>query len=181
MAGRSAFPIDGASMDLTALDVGLRWMHFIAGIVWIGHNYVNVVARPTFQPLSPAELGDEASERFMALLAREHGVFRYASIVTWLAGVLLLWRQGRLLEAAILQGFSAVIGVGLWIGTVMMLNVWLVMWPHQKKVLGFVPASVEERIRCARIAFLSSRVNTMLSLPLLFFMAASSHGISLFA
>jgi len=63
----------------------------------------------------------------------------------------------------------------------MLVNLWLVLWPHQKKVLGFVPATLEERVRCARITFLSSRTNTMLSIPLLFFMAAGSHGVALFA
>ena len=62
------------------------------------------------------------------------------------------------------------------IGTVMMLNVWFVLWPNQKKVLGLRPALVEERLRCSRITHLSSRTNTMLSIPLLFFMAAGSHG-----
>ena len=59
-------------------------------------------------------------------------------------------------------------------------NLWLVLWPHQKKVLGLVPASIEERLRCSRITHLSSRTNTMLSVPLLFFMAAGSHGGHLF-
>jgi len=63
----------------------------------------------------------------------------------------------------------------------MLLNLWLVLWPHQKKVLGFVPAPMEERVRCSRITFLSSRTNTILSIPLLFFMAASGHGLHLFA
>jgi uncharacterized membrane protein len=58
----------------------------------------------------------------------------------------------------------------------MVLNLWLVLWPHQKKVLGFKPAPVEERIRCARVTFLSSRTNTMLSIPLLVFMASGHHG-----
>jgi uncharacterized membrane protein len=62
----------------------------------------------------------------------------------------------------------------------MMLNVWFVLWPHQKKVLGFVPASVEERLRCSRITHLSARTNTMLSIPLLFFMGAAQHGGFLF-
>ena len=72
------------------------------------------------------------------------------------------------------------LGAGAWIGTVMMLNVWLVMWPHQKKVLGLVPAPLEERVRCSRITFLSARTNTMLSIPLLFLMAAGPHALFLF-
>ena len=60
-------------------------------------------------------------------------------------------------------------------------NLWLVLWPHQKKLLGFVPATLEERVRCSRITFLSSRSNTILSMPLLFLMAAGGHGLQLFS
>jgi uncharacterized membrane protein len=62
----------------------------------------------------------------------------------------------------------------------MVLNLWLVLWPHQKRVLGFVPAPAEERARAARVTFLSSRTNTILSIPLLFFMGAGTHGLALF-
>ena len=61
-----------------------------------------------------------------------------------------------------------------------LLNLWLVLWPHQKKLLGFVPATLEERVRCSRITFLSSRSNTILSFPLLFLMASGGHGLHLF-
>lgn len=163
------------------LDFMLHWIHFFGGIIWVGHNYASMVQRPSFQPLRPEDLGDEQSPVYMALLGREHGTFRYAAIVTWLTGVGMLWQRGILIDAMTLNSYLAVIGTGFWIGTIMLLNLWLVLWPHQKKVLGFVPASLEERVRCARITFLSSRVNTMLSIPLLFFMAASQHGAALFA
>ena len=162
-------------MDAT-LDLALRWAHFLAGIIWVGHNYSSVVQRPTWRPLTAADLIDDQSHRLQALLNREHGFFRWASVVTWCAGVLMLWQHGWLAGAAGLQGSLAPIGVGMYLGTLMMLNVWFVLWPHQKKVLGLVPASVEERVRCSRITHLSSRTNTMLSIPLLFFMAAGSHG-----
>ncbi|KON81248.1 urate hydroxylase PuuD [Azoarcus sp. PA01] len=162
-------------MDVT-LDLALRWAHFLAGIIWVGHNYSSVVQRPTWRPLTAADLIDDRSPRFQALLNREHGFFRWASVVTWCAGVLMLWQHGWLAGAVALQGSLAPIGVGMYIGTLMMLNVWFVLWPHQKKVLGLVPAGVEERVRCSRITHLSSRTNTMLSIPLLFFMAAGSHG-----
>ena len=162
-------------MDML-LDLTLRWAHFIAGIIWVGHNYSSVVQRPTWQPLRAEELSDDRSPRFQALLNREHGFFRWASVVTWSAGLLMLWRQGWLIDALALQGSLAPIGVGMYIGTLMMLNVWLVLWPHQKKVLGLAPASIDERLRCSRITHLSSRTNTMLSIPLLFFMATGSHG-----
>ena len=158
------------------LDLALRWTHFIAGIVWVGHNYSSVVQRPSWRPLTAADLADDTSPRFQALLNREHGFFRWASVVAWCAGVLMLWQRGWLAGALTLDGALAPIGLGTWIGTFMMLNVWFVLWPHQQKVLGLVPASVDERLRCSRITHLSSRTNTMLSIPLLFFMAASSHG-----
>lgn len=163
------------------IDFLLRWIHFFGGIIWIGHNYASVVQRPSFRPLEAKDLGDASSPVYMAILGREHGTFRYAAIVTWLAGVGMLWQRGMLVDAITLNGFAAVIGTGLWIGTFMLANLWLVLWPHQKRVLGFVPAPLEERVRCARITFLSSRTNTMLSIPLLFFMAAGSHGAALFA
>ncbi len=163
-------------MDATLFDLMLRWTHFIAGIIWVGHNYSSVIQRPNWQPYAASELNDNRSARFMALLNREHGVFRWASVVTWGAGMLMLWYRGWLPGAMTLDGALAPIGIGMYIGTIMMLNVWLVLWPHQKKVLGIVSAPIEERLRCSRITHLSSRTNTMLSIPLLFFMAASSYG-----
>jgi uncharacterized membrane protein len=166
-------------MELTLVDLTLRWLHFAAGVVWVGHNYASAAQRPRYRPLAPEDLVSGKSERFMAMLNREHGLFRYASIVTWLAGMILLWRRDWLWPAITLDGPLAGIGLGAWIGTVMMLNVWFVLWPNQKRVLGFVEASTEERIRRSRVTFLSARVNTMLSIPLLFFMASSHHGAAI--
>lgn len=163
-------------MDLALADLLLRWIHFIAAIIWLGHNYVNVILRPVFVPLALADGSATTSADMEGRVRREHAIFRYASIVTWLAGVLMLWRQDRLMSAFMLQGHDVLIGTGAWIGTIMMLNVWLVLWPNQKKVLGFVAAPPEVRSHAARNTFLSSRVNTMLSVPLLVMMAAGSHG-----
>ncbi|MBC7860144.1 MAG: urate hydroxylase PuuD [Burkholderiaceae bacterium] len=163
-------------MDGIAFDLLLRWTHFIAGIIWVGHNYSSVIQRPGWRPLAAGDLRDDRSPRFQALLNREHGFFRWASVVAWSAGMLMLWRHGWLPGALGLQGGLAPIGVGVYIGTLMMANLWLVLWPHQQKVLGLKPAGIEERLRCSRITHLSSRTNTMLSVPLLFFMAAGSHG-----
>ncbi len=158
------------------IDLLLRWTHFIAGIIWVGHNYSSVIQRPGWRPLAATDLNNEQSPRFQALLQREHGFFRWASVLAWSAGMLMLWRHGWLGGALGLQSGLAPIGIGTWIGTLMMANLWLVLWPHQQKVLGLKPATTEERLRCARVTHLSSRTNTMLSIPLLFFMAAGSHG-----
>lgn len=162
-------------MDATLplFELLLRWTHFAAGLIWVGHNYASVVQRPTWRPLVAADLNGEG---FTARLNREHGTFRYAAVVTWIAGMAMLAMRGWLPGALTLEGALAPIGIGMYIGTLMLANLWLVLWPNQKKVLGFVPASLEERLRCARITHLSSRTNTMLSIPLLFFMAAGSHG-----
>ena len=162
------------------IPVLLRMIHIMAAIIWIGHIYVNIVMRPRFEPLCPEEVSNETDGSLTKRIKREHATFRHASIVTWITGFLMLWHSGRLVDAAMLNGADAVIGMGGWIGTIMTLNVWLVLWPHQKKVLGFVPAPFAERARCARITFLTSRTNAMLSVPLFFFMVSSSFGLGLF-
>ncbi|MCE8017988.1 hypothetical protein HOP62_18075 [Halomonas sp. MCCC 1A17488] len=167
-------------MIASFLDLLLRWSHLLFALVWIGHNYANVVKQPTFMPLGGQRDEPSRSADLEARMQREHGTFRYASIVVWASGMAMLWQRGWLPDALLLQGPLAVIGMGAWIGTLMLLNLWLVLWPHQKKVLGFVPAPMEERVRCSRITFLSSRTNTILSIPLLFLMLASGHGLQLF-
>jgi len=87
----------------------------------------------------------------------------------------MAWRRSDLLDALTLTGPSTVLGLGIWIGFIMILNLWGVLWPHQKKVLGFVPASDAERIACTRITFVSSRVNTVLSIAAIVLMVAGAH------
>src|SRR5690606_32766942 len=94
--------------------------------------------------------------------------FRWSALVTWLAGAALL--GGNFNAAFTLEPPYAAIGIGAWLGTIMLFNVWVLIWPNQKKILGFVSATDEEKTRARRIAFLASRTNTMLSIPMLFFM-----------
>jgi uncharacterized membrane protein len=163
-------------MDLTHLDLAARLLHVAGVIIWVGHNWVNVVQTPVFRPVLPADPPAAVREVFVGASKREHGIFRHASLMVLATGIFMLWRRGDLFDALTLSGPSSVIGLGAWIGTAMVLNLWLIMWPHQKKVLGFVPATTEERLRCARITFLSSRVNTVLSLATLTLMIAGAHG-----
>ena len=95
--------------------------------------------------------------------------FRWAAIVTWLAGAALLGNQ--FVNAFTLSKGMAGIGVGAWLGTIMLFNVWGLIWPNQQKILGMKPATDEEKNKARRIAFLASRTNVMLSIPMLFFMA----------
>ena len=167
-------------MEFEAVDIVARWLHIMGIMVWIGHNYANVVQSPNYKPAGPTTPLAEVGERFEAALQREHGVFRYASLVVLATGFYMLWRLDIHWEVMTMQGGHAVLGIGVWTGILMVLNLWFVLWPHQKKVIGFTPAPHEERIRCSRITFLSSRTNTILSFPAIFFMAAGSHGAAVF-
>jgi len=167
-------------MALGSFDLLLRWVHLFAILIWVGHNYASVVQRPTYRPLQRDDLVIPDGDRLTAVMAREHGTFRYASLFALGSGLGMLAIRGWLEPALLLQGSLAPLGIGVYLGIIMVLNLWFVLWPHQKKLLGFVPASVDERLRCSRITHLSSRTNTMLSIPTLFFMAAGSHGAAFF-
>jgi uncharacterized membrane protein len=164
-------------MTSFTIELIYRWGHFLAGITWIGLlYYFNFVQAPFLKAVTPAT----KAEAFKHLVPRALLWFRYAALATWLFGVLILMNKGILGDAFLLRGPSAVIGMGAWLGTIMFLNVWGIIWPNQKKVLGLVSATPEQKTKAARLAFLASRTNTMLSIPMLFFMASSSHGASIF-
>jgi uncharacterized membrane protein len=153
-----------------------RWIHFLAGIMWIGllyyFNFVQVAA------LKDAAADGTAAGITKHVAPRALFFFRWAALLTWLAGVALL--GPRLIPAFTLQGHNAVIGMGAWLGTIMLLFVWGLIWPNQKKILGIVAATDGEKAKARRVAFLASRTNLMLSIPMLFFMASSTHGAGIF-
>lgn len=165
-------------MVLHAADLIARWLHVASVVMWMGHNWTNVVKQPRYRPVLPAGAPpDVAEEAFQRAAKREHAVFRYASLVVVSTGLFMLWARSLLADALLLRRHGAAIGIGVWLGIAMTCNLWLVLWPHQRKVLGFVPASFEERVRCTRVTFLSSRTNTILSVPTLYFMITGAHGI----
>ena len=145
----------------------VRWLHLMAGVMWIGllyyFNFVQVAALK-----AAAEDGTGAG--FTKHVApRALLFFRWAAVVTWVAGAALLGQH--FVPAFTLQQGFAGIGIGAWLGTIMLFNVWVLIWPNQKKILGMVQASDEEKGKARRVAALASRTNTMLSIPMLFFMA----------
>ncbi len=155
-----------------------RWLHIFAGIIWIGllyyFNFVQAVALPKAKADNTAA-GITKHVAPQALLW-----FRWAALATWIMGAYYLERAGiGIGNAFLFKGSAAAIGVGAWLGSIMLFNVWVLIWPNQKKVLGLVQADDAAKAKAARVAFLASRTNTMLSIPMLFFMVTGSaaHGL----
>ena len=156
-----------------------RWLHIMAGVTWIGLlYYFNFIQVP-----SMAKIKEDGSATAITKFIAPKALlwFRWAALVTWLTGAYYLERSGLGLgDAFLLKGGAAYIGIGAWLGTIMLFNVWVLIWPNRKKVLGMVEASDEAKLKAARIALLASRTNTMLSIPMMFFMAAGPHAGALF-
>ncbi|HEV3152846.1 MAG TPA: urate hydroxylase PuuD [Candidatus Baltobacteraceae bacterium] len=167
-------------MDWGTIGGGVtRWIHVFAGIMWIGllyfFNFVNVDA------MKAATAAGEGAPISKYVVPRALFFFRWGAVATWLFGAGLLSSftapngMNGFAAAFALQGAYAPIGIGAWLGTIMLFNVWVLIWPNQKKILGLVPATDDEKAKARRIAFLASRTNTMLSLPMLFFMVTGPH------
>ena len=124
------------------MELFFRWGHFLAGITWIGLLYYFNFVQVSYLKAVSAEAKAEA---FKHLVPNALAWFRYSALATWIFGALILGAQGRLGSAFLLQGEAAPIGMGAWLGTIMLLNVWGIIWPNQKRVLGLVPASAEEK------------------------------------
>ncbi len=154
-----------------------RWAHVVSGIMWIGLLwYFNFVQVPSMAEI-PAELKPAVS-KFIA--PRALWWFRWAAASTVLFGVILAG-AGRYIVDAFALGLTdrgadtSIIGFGIWFALIMAFNVWFIIWPNQKKALGIVTATDDEKKKAARMAFLASRTNLMLSLPMLFAMLGMRH------
>ena len=161
-------------MSMEFIQYGLgRWVHIMAGVMWIGllyyFNFVQVDAlkkAAADNPPTGAGITKHVAPRALFF-------FRWAAVVTVLMGAMML---GDKIGLALLFRERAYIpiGIGAWLGLIMLFNVWVLIWPNQKKILGFTPATDEEKAKARRVAFLASRTNTMLSIPMVFFMASSA-------
>ena len=168
-------------MGQTGSALGLMvWLHMIVGIMWIGLlYYFNFVQVPAVAAaLKDEDTGPAAINKHVAPKAL--WFFRWAALLTWLTGVSALAHLGGgmegVLNAFLLSNGMAVIGLGAWLGTIMLLNVWGLIWPNQKKILGMVPATAEEIAKAKVIALYASRTNTLLSIPMLLCMVGYGHG-----
>lgn len=143
-----------------------RWAHVVAGVTWIGLlYYFNLVQVPALKDAAADGTGAGITKH---VAPRALLWFRWSAVATWLAGAWLL--GAGFLDAFLLRNGYAAIGIGAWLGTIMLFNVWVLIWPNQQKILGMKPASDEEKAKARRVALLASRTNMMLSIPMLFFM-----------
>jgi uncharacterized membrane protein len=153
-----------------------RWLHIVAGVFWIGLLYYFNVAQIPGLAAAAADKGGPGGAGVIKYIApRALFWFRWSALATWLFGAWLL--GPRFVPAFTFADGSVVIGIGAWLGTIMLLNVWGIIWPNQKKVIGVKPATDEEKAKARRTAALASRVNFLLSFPMLLCMGGSSHGL----
>ena len=154
-----------------------RYFHVISGVMWIGLlwylNFVQIPSMPKFT--------DEQKPAITKVIAPAVLFwFRWAALATIVTGLIVAYLNGYIHQALALGigsggGKNTAIGIGMWLGLIMAFNVWFIIWPNQKKVLGIVEATPEEKPISLKKAVLASRVNTLLSLPMLLSMVAAQN------
>jgi uncharacterized membrane protein len=170
--------VGAATGQMTVIDhawatFAMRWLHVMSGVMWIGLLwYLNFVQVPTMPKIQPVE-SRTAITRFIA--PNVLFWFRYAALATVITGLLLAWMSHYILNALLLQKGFVMIGVGMWMALIMAFNVWFIIWPNQKKILGIVEATAEEKAKAAPIALYASRFNTMFSIGMLYCMVAQQN------
>tara|TARA_X000001036_G_scaffold247275_1_gene230518 strand:+ start:1185 stop:1781 length:597 start_codon:yes stop_codon:yes gene_type:complete len=152
-----------------------RWLHVLSGVMWIGLLwYFNFVQIPNMPKIPDAQ--KPAIGKIIAPAALFW--FRWAALATLITGLILGYLNGYIHDALTLTSSdpkSLMIGIGMWLGTIMALNVWGVIWPNQKRALGIIEVSPEEKAAAAKKAMIFSRINTLLSIPMLYFMVAAQN------
>jgi uncharacterized membrane protein len=152
----------------------VRWLHVLSGIMWVGLLwYFNFVQMP-----SMPKIPDEQKPAVSKVIAPAALFwFRYAALATVVTGLLVAYMNGYLKQALTLQVPFAAIGIGMWIALIMAFNVWFIIWPKQQIALGLVEVEhIDEKPKAAKIAMITSRANTMLSVPMLYMMVAQQNG-----
>ena len=168
---------DGFTFDRYFFSWLFRYFHVLSGVMWIGLLwYLNFVQIPSMPKIS-----DEQKPAITKVIAPKVLFwFRWAAIATILTGLLVAYLNGYLYQSIILgigsdYGKNTAIGIGMWLGIIMAYNVWFIIWPNQKKALGIVDCNPEEKQLAARKALITSRINTLLSLPMLLTMVAAQN------
>ena len=149
-----------------------RYLHVLSGVMWIGLLwYFNFVQTP-----SMPKIPDEHKPAISKVIAPSALFwFRWAALSTVVTGLILAWMSGYIGQALGIQQGVRAIGIGMWLGLIMAFNVWFIIWPNQKKVLGIVEASAEAKTKAGKVAGMTSRLNTLLSIPMLYCMVAQQN------
>jgi uncharacterized membrane protein len=151
----------------------MRWLHVLSGVMWIGllwyFNFVQIPSMPKIPDEQKPAVGKVIAPAALFW-------FRWGAMATIVTGLLLAWMNGYLFQALSFTKGVHAIGLGMWLGLIMWFNVWFIIWPNQKKALGIVTVPADEKAKAARMAMLTSRFNTMLSIPMLYAMVAQQNG-----
>ena len=153
----------------------LRWLHVISSIMWVGIlYYFNFVQIPNM-----IKIPEDQKPVISKIIAPSALFwFRWGSVATLLTGIKLAYLNGYLYQCMTFsEGFCG-IGLGMWLGLIMFVNVWLVIWPNQKRALGIIHSDAETKAKSAKTAMLFSRINVLLSLPMLVGMTVAQNGFS---
>ena len=168
---------DGFAFDRSFFSWLFRYLHVLSGIMWIGllwyFNFVQIPSMPNIPDEQKPAIGKVIAPKALFW-------FRWAALVTIVSGLIVAYLQGYVHQAMILgigggDPKSTAIGIGMWLGIIMAYNVWFIIWPSQKKALGIVDCSPEEKAKSAKTAMLLSRTNTLLSFPMLLSMVAAQN------
>jgi uncharacterized membrane protein len=158
------------------------WLHVLGGITWVGLlYYFSFVQLPALAAAAadPGGPGGGGIAKYAA--PRALAWYRWAALFTWLTGAATLGHL-RIFEDTFALGFltgsapNRLIGIGAWLGTVMLFNAWVLIWPHQKKALGLVEATAAQVRRSHRVVLFTTRLNAILSIPLVMSMVGYGHG-----
>jgi uncharacterized membrane protein len=173
-----ALALGGIQLNQLAL---ARWIHIVAGVFWIGLlYYFNVVQAPGLADAAADKGGPGGAGVLKYVAPRAFFWKRWAALITWLAGA---WLLGAHFVPAFTLGigtgdlYSTLIGIGAWLGTIILFNEWVLIWPNEKKILGIKPATGEEKAKARKVAHYAGRMNFVLSIPMLLCMGAASHGL----
>ena len=151
----------------------MRWLHVISGVMWVGLLwYFNFVQTPSMPKIPDPE--KPAVTKVIAPAALFW--FRHAALWTVITGLIVAWMNGYVVQALLLEKGVHTIGIGMWLALIMAYNVWFIIWPNQKKALGIVQVDADAKAKAARMAGMTSRFNTMLSIPMLYSMVAQQNG-----
>jgi len=176
LAAVLAFVTGSIQMSSAWLAFLFRWLHVLSGIMWIGllyyFNFVQIPSMPKIPDEQKPAIGKVIAPAALFW-------FRWSALSTVVTGLILATLNGYILPALLLGyfkgGAATYIGLGMWLGLLMAFNVWNIIWPNQQKALGLVPVADDEKKASARIAMLTSRLNTALSIPMLYFMVAAQN------